>query len=239
MATVAIDDVLVQDADKYLTRSKTANSTTTGDKYTYPVTQNWVSLFNNGAYDLLVSIGKHTNTIIHPKDTFEAFVDFDEFEIKSFGGVSQFIVKSKELGTTPIDDITDLWKYLAERDKADEGDIVFTATNKTSSAATINAAITGEAKKAEVEYTVTLKNAAGNKTHAWYNGNLIPTVAKTSTAGVVALAADYITFVDGVGKIKVIMTGTWAKDDVVTLKLNGNIMGFALTEKSVTDTLVA
>lgn len=164
MSTVTVTDV-VQGVDAYLTRSKTADSKTTGDTYTYPITQNYIKLTNGGAYDLLIGVGKYTHTIIHPGDVFEAFVDFDSFTIKSFGGVSAFTVVSKELGTTPVDNITTLWKYLAERDNADSGDMALTATNKTSSTATINTAITGEAKKHEVEYTVTLKNAAGNKTH--------------------------------------------------------------------------
>jgi len=202
MSIVAITDV-VQGTDAYLTRSKTANSTTTGDTYTYPIYQNYIKLTNGGDYDLLITVGGHTNTIIHPSDTFEAFTDFTQFDIKSFGDVSAFTVVSKELETTPIDDVKTLWKYLAQRDNADSGDLVLTATNLTSSVATINTAITGAAKKAEIEYTVTLKNQAGSATHTWFNGNMAVAVAKASTAGVVAMkdGLKYITFVDGVGEI--------------------------------------
>ena len=241
MSIVAITDV-VQGTDAYLTRSKTANSTTTGDTYTYPIYQNYIKLTNGGEYDLLISVGGHTNTIIHPSDTFEAFTDFTQFGIKSFGGVSAFTVVSKELETTPIDDVKTLWKYLAQRDNAASGDLVLTATNLTSSAATINTAIAGEAKKAEVEYTVTLKNQAGSATHTWFNGNMPVSVAKTSTAGVVAMkdGLEYITFEDGIGKIKVVMTGTWAQNDVVTLTVAANkVMGFTVAAKAVTDTLDA
>lgn len=241
MSTVTVTDV-VQGVDAYLTRSKTANSTTTGDTYTYPITQNYIKLTNGGAYDLLISVGKHTHTLIHPGDTFEAFVDFDSFTIKSFGGVSAFTVVSKELGTTPVDNITTLWKYLAERDNAAGGDMALTATNKTSSTATINDAITGTAKKHEVEYTVTLKNAKGDKTHDWFNGNMPVSVAKTSNAGVVAIkdGLEYITFKDGIGKIKVVMTGTWVQNDVVTLTVAANkVMGYAVAAKDITDTLGA
>lgn len=240
MSTVAVTDV-VQGVDAYLTRSKTANSTTTGDTYTYPITQNYIKLTNGGAYDLLISVGKHTHTLIHPGDTFEAFVDFDSFTIKSFGGVSAFTVVSKELGTTPVDNITTLWKYLAERDNAADGDMVLTATNLTSSAGTINTAITGPAKKSETEFTVTLKNTS-SATHEWFNGNMPVSVAKTSTAGVVAIkdGLEYITFKDGVGKIKVVMTGTWEQGDVVTLTVAANkVMGFTVAAKAVTDTLDA
>lgn len=239
MSTVTVTDV-VQGVDAYLTRSKTANSTTTGDTYTYPITQNYIKLTNGGAYDLLISAGKHTHTLIHPGDTFEAFVDFEKFDIKSFGGVSEFTVVSKELGTTPVDNITTLWKYLAERDNAADGDMVLTASNLTSSAGTINTAITGAAKKSETEFTVTLKNQAGSATHDWFNGNMPVSVAKTSTAGVVAIkdGLEYITFKDGVGKIKVVMTGTWAAGDVVTVTVTGGtVMGYAVTDKAITDTL--
>ena len=240
MATVAVTNV-VQGVDAYLTRSKTANSTTTGDTYTYPITQNYIKLTNGGAYDLLISVGKHTHTLIHPGDTFEAFVDFDSFTIKSFGGVSEFTVVSKELGTTPVDNITTLWKYLAERDNAAAG-MVLTASNLITSAATIALAIDGTAKKAEVEYTVTLKDTAGNATHDWYNGNMPVAVTTTNTAGVVAIkdGLEYITFIDGVGKIKVVMTGTWAQNDVVKLTVAANdVMGFTVAKKDVTDTLGA
>jgi len=241
MATVAVTDV-IQGVDAFLTRSKTANSTTTGDTYTYPITQNHIKLTNSGAYDLLISVGKYTHTILHAGDVFDAFVDFDSFTIKSFGGVSAFTVVTKELGTTPVDNITTLWKYLAERDNAASGDMVLTATNLTSSATTINGAITGETKKAEVEYTVTLKNQAGSATHTWFNGNMPVSVAKTSTAGVVAMkdGLEYITFEDGIGKIKVVMTGTWVQGDVVTLTVAANkVMGFTVAAKAVTDTLDA
>ena len=238
MATVTVTDV-IQGVDAFLTRSKTANSTTTGDAYTYPITQNHIKLTNSGAYDLLISVGKYTHTILHAGDVFDAFVDFDSFTIKSFGGVSAFTVVTKELGTTPVDNITTLWKYLAERDNAASGDMVLTASSLTSSATTINAAITGETKKAEVEYTVTLKNTA-QATHTWFNGNMPVSVAKTSTAGVVAMkdGLEYITFEDGIGKIKVVMTGTWAKTDIVTLTVAANkVMGFTVAAKAVTDTL--
>ena len=56
----------------------------------------------------------------------------------------------------------------------------------------------------------------------------------------VALAADYITFVEGVGKIKAILTGTWAQGDVYKVKVTGtSIMGFAVNDKEITDTLTA
>lgn len=240
MATVPVTDV-IQGVDAFLTRSKTANSTTTGDTYTYPITQNHIKLTNSGAYDLLISVGKYTHTILHAGDVFDAFVDFDSFTIKSFGGVSAFTVVTKELGTTPVDNITTLWKYLAERDNAASGDMVLTASSLTSSATTINGAITGETKKAEVEYEVTLKTAA-SATHTWFNGNMPVSVAETSTAGIVAMkdGLEYITFVAGIGKIKVVMTGTWAQSEVVTLTVAANeVMGFTVAAKAVTDTLDA
>lgn len=241
MSTIAVTDVVVS-LDAYLTRSKAGNSKTTGDVYTFPITQNYIKVVNNGDYDLVLNAGKYTNTIIHPSDTFAAFSDFDSFEIYSVGGVSAFVLTTKELETTPVDTISTLWRYMAERDKAGTGDIVANASNLTSSAGTINTAITGDDKKSETEFTITLKNTAGNTTHEWFSGTMPVSVAKTSTAGIVAIedGADHVTFVDGVGKIKVVMTGTWKSGDVVTLKVLANdVMGFAVAEKSITDTLGA
>lgn len=240
MATVAVTDV-VQGYDEHLTRTKTDNeSKTTGDVYSFPTTQNHIKIANTGGHDLLISIGRHTNTILHPGDEFDEFVHFKTFDIKSFGGATTFDFTTRELGTTPIDDITDLWEHLALRDLA--SDMVHTASNLTTSTATINTAIASAAKKYETEFEVTIKNAAGSATQEWYSGNMPVSVSKTSTAGIVSIVDNlkYITFINGVGKIKVVMTGTWAQADVVKLTIAAtDVMGYTVAAKDITDTLGA
>jgi len=242
MATVTVGDV-IQGTDLYLTRQKTGTADSDGDVYAYPIYQNYIKLENEGDFDLHINVGKYKNVTIHPGDSFEAFVDFTEFDIKINEAEEEcdFTVTTKELGTTPIDTVSKLWTYLAERDSAGTGDLVITGSNKTTSATTINNAIAGATKKHEIEFTFTLKNTAGNKTHDWYNGNMPVVISgNTSTAGVVVLEHDYITFVDGVGKIKAILTGTWAQADVYKVKVIGQpIMGFAVADKELTDTLTS
>lgn len=242
MSTINItDSEVIQGTDPYLTRKKTATADVDGDIYAFPIYQNYIKLTNSGSYDLLVNVGKYDNKTIHPGDTFEAETDFTQFDIKSIGGNCNFVVITKEMGTTPLDNVEKLWAYMAERDKAGDGDIVIHASNATTSATTIASAIGGDAKKAEVEHTFTLKNAAGNKTHEFFYGNMpIAISGKTSASGEVELAADYITFKAGVGKIKAVLTGTWAQSEVYKVKVTGTpIMGFTVADKEISDTLAS
>ena len=241
MSTINItDSEVIQGTDPYLTRKKTATADVDGDIYAFPIYQNYIKLTNSGSYDLLVNVGKYDNKTIHPGDTFEAETDFTQFDIKSIGGDCNFVVITKEMGTTPLDSVEKLWAYMVERDKAKNGDIVITASNATTSATTIASAIAGEAKKAEVEHTFTLKNTAGNK-HDFYYGNMPVAISgNTSAAGEVELAADYITFKAGIGKIKAVLTGTWAQNEVYKVKVTGTpIMGFTVADKEITDTLAS
>lgn len=240
MSTINItDSEVIQGTDPYLTRKKTATADVDGDIYAFPIYQNYIKLTNSGSYDLLVNVGKYDNKTIHPGDTFEAETDFTQFDIKSIGGDCNFVVITKEMGTTPLDSVEKLWAYMAKRDKAGNGDIVIKASDATTSATTIATAIAGTAKKAEVEHTFTLKNTAGNKTHEFFYGNMpIAISGNTSTAGKVELAADYITFKAGVGKIKAILTGTWAQNEVYKVKVTGTpIMGFTVADQEISDTL--
>ena len=250
MATVSVDkDYIIASGDPYLTYkingTDTAAADRDGDTYVFPIYQNYIKITNLGEdFDLHVNVGGYQNITIHPGDSFEGFTDFMEFDVKINGGASDtcdFTAITKELGNTPVPTIKELWEYLAERDKAGDGDIVITASNATTSAATIASAIAGEAKKAEVEHTFTLKNTAGSATHDFYCGNMPVAISgKTSTAGKVELAADYITFKAGIGKIKAILTGTWAQGEVYKVKVTGTpIMGFAVQDKEITDTLKA
>lgn len=242
MSTINItNSEVIQGTDPYLTREKTATADVDGDIYTFPIYQNYIKLTNTGSYDLQVNVGRYDNKTIHPGDIFEVFTDFTQFDIKSIGGDCTFTVIAKELKTTPIDSVEKLWVYMAERDKAGDGDIVITASNATTSAATIATAIAGDAKKAEVEHTFTLKNTAGNTTHDFYYGNMPVAISgNTSTAGKVELAADYITFKAGVGKIKAVLTGTWAQNEAYKVKVTGTpIMGITVADKEITDTLAS
>jgi hypothetical protein len=242
MSTINItDNEVIQGTDPYLTRKKTATADVDGDIYTFPIYQNYIKLTNSGSYDLLLNVGKYDNKTIHPGDTFEAETDFTQFDIKSIGGDCNFVVITKEMGTTPLDSVEKLWAYMVERDKAGDGDIVITASNATTSATTIASAIAGETGKAEVEHTFTLKNTGGSTTHDFYYGNMPVAISgNTSTAGKVELAADYITFKAGVGKIKAILTGTWAQGDKYKVKVTGTpIMGFTVADIEITDTLAS
>ena len=251
MATVSVDkDYIIASGDPYLTYkingTDTAAADRDGDTYVFPIYQNYIKITNLGEdFDLHVNVGGYQNITIHPGDSFEGFTDFMEFDVKINGGASDtcdFAAITKELGNTPVPTIKELWEYLAERDKAGDGDIVITGANKIdTSAATANAAIEGEDEKYEVEHTFTIKNQAGSSTHTWFNGNMPVAISgNTSTAGKVALAADYITFVEGVGKIKAVLTGTWEEGDVYKVKVTGGtIMGFAVNDKEITDTLTA
>jgi hypothetical protein len=132
---------------------------------------------------------------------------------------------------------------MVERDKAGDGDIVIAASDATTSATTIASAIAGDAKKAEVEHIFTLQDTATPtpNTHDFYYGNMPVAISgNTSTAGKVELAADYITFKAGVGKIKAILTGTWAQGDKYKVKVTGTpIMGFTVADIEITDTLAS
>jgi hypothetical protein len=235
------DSEVIQGTDPYLTREKTATADVDGDIYTFPIYQNYIKLTNTGSYDLQVNVGRYDNKTIHPGDTFEVFTDFTQFDIKSIGGDCTFTVIAKELKTTPIDSVEKLWVYMAERDKAGDGDIVIDASDATTSAATIASAITGATGKAEVEHTFTLKDTATptSNTHEFYYGNMPVAISgKTSDEGEVELAADYITFKAGVGKIKAILTGTWAQGEEYKVKVTGTpIMGFTVADKEISDTL--
>ena len=235
------DSEVIQGTDPYLTRKKTATANVDGDIYAFPIYQNYINLTNSGSHDLLLNVGKYDNKTIHPGDTFEAETDFTQFDIKSIGGECNFVVITKEMGTTPLDSVEKLWAYMVERDKAGDGDIVIAASDATTSATTIATAIAGTAKKAEVEHTFTLKNTAGSATHDFYYGNMPVAISgNTNTAGKVELAADYITFKAGVGKIKAILTGTWAQGDIYKVKVTGTpIMGFTVADKEITDTLAS
>jgi hypothetical protein len=251
MATVSVDkDYIIASGDPYLTYkingTDTAAADRDGDTYVFPIYQNYIKITNLGEdFDLHVNVGGYQNITIHPGDSFEGFTDFMEFDVKINGGADDscdFVAITKELGNTPVFTIKELWEYLAERDKAGDGDIVITGADKTdTSAATANAAIEGDAEKYEVEHTFTLKDTDGTNTHTWFSGNMPVAISdNTSTAGKVALAADYITFVQGVGKINAVLTGTWAQGDAYKVKVTGtSIMGFAVNDKEITDTLTA
>ena len=251
MATVSVDkDYIIASGDPYLTYkingTDTAAADRDGDTYVFPIYQNYIKITNLGEdFDLHVNVGGYQNITIHPGDSFEGFTDFMEFDVKINGGASDtcdFTAITKELGNTPVPTIKELWEYLVERDKAGDGDIVITGANKAdTSAATANAAIEGEDEKYEVEHTFTLKDTEGTNTHTWFSGNMPVAISgNTSTEGKVALAADYITFAEGVGKIKAVLTGTWAQGDAYKVKVTGtSIMGFAVNDKEITDTLTA
>lgn len=242
MATVSVTDY-IQGEDIYTTMGDTADAGKDFDTYVFPNWQNYIRITNNGEFDLLLVAGKYTHTIIHPGDTFAADVDFKSFDIKALEAGDdddcEFTFVAKEYGSTDVD-VNKFWELSLRRNAAGDGDMVLTSANKTTSATTINTAITGDDKKYELEYTVTLKDTAGTTTHTWFNGNFEIAVETDSTAGIIAIKNDLkvITLIDGVGKVTLVYTGTWVATDVVTLSITGgNRYGYTVAGKDITDTL--
>lgn len=137
-----------------------------------------------------------------------------------------------------------LWAYLATQETALAGDLVIVATPAAlgSSAAAVNAAIGGAAAKFTRQVRIELQNAAGD-IHTWFNGSLAIAVAEiTAGDGISAIAGGVSTveFVEGVGTITIEYTGTWAAADTQTLTITGGtILGYAVTDKTSVDTLIA
>lgn len=124
-----------------------------------------------------------------------------------------------------------------------KGDMVLSATPATlgSSAAAVNAAIGGAGAKFTRNIVLNLKSVDG-KLHDWYQGKMNIAATKSSTSGVVAIAGSLsqATFVNGVATITLEYTGTWATADTCTLTVTGgNLLGYAITNKTSVDTLVA
>lgn len=241
MATAVTSANIIPSKDPYLTYKIDDATDRDGDIYTFPIYQNYIKVVNEGDFSLHLNVGRYNNITIHPGNSFEAYTDFLQFDVKINAGAADecdFIAITKELGNTPVITIQELWKYLVERSKAGEGDIVITGSNATTSAGTANAAIEGDAGKYEVEHTFTLKNTAGSTTHKWFSGVMPVSIDVTSTAGIAVPESNYITFIQGVGKVKVIMTGEWKSADIIKIKVHGvSIMGFGVNDKEITNTL--
>lgn len=231
----------VQGEDIYTTMGDTGKEATKDfDTYVFPVEQDFIRITNKGDFDLLLVCGNYTSTVIHPGHMFEGETIFKEFKIKALkAGASddcEFDYLAKEYGKTNVD--VAKWFDVALRGHQAAAGIKLTSSNKTTSAATINAATGGQAKKYEVEFTITMKDSGGTTTQEWFNGNFEVSVATDSVAGKVALSEPVLTFLAGVGKIKLIYTGTFAQGNVNTLTIHSrNVNGRTITEHKPKDTL--
>lgn len=237
MTTVNVTAVSYSD-DGYLTRRNTVNALITKDVYVFPAEQDYISITNNGTTDIIINVGNYDNIRIHTLQTWANNVDFTQFDVIATEKTTSFTYVTKEKETTPVT-ISGLWSLMAIRDKCLAGDMVLVTANATTSAGTINTAIAGVNKKYTKTVTFTLKTAA-DATHTWFNGVFPVAVTKVSTAGIISTAHAYITLVDGVGTIDVIMTGTWAQNDTVTVTVTGGTKyGYTIANKASVDTLGA
>lgn len=123
------------------------------------------------------------------------------------------------------------------------GNIVLVATPAVtgSSATAVNAAIAGTDAKFTRTVTLNLKTTGGT-IHNWFSGSMNIAVAKSSSAGVVAISggATKATFVKGVANVTLEYTGTWVLGDTTTLTVTGGtVLGYTVTNKTSVDTLIA
>ena len=236
MSIVNITGVSYTD-DGYLTRRGTANALETYNEYVLPLEQDYISVKNNGSYDITLNVGRYDNKIIHPTETWEADIDFTSFTIKA-DDTTAFAWIAKEYDTTPVL-IDSLWDKMALRDKADSGDMLIITTAATSSAAAMNTAIGGEAEVFNRTVDIELQNTATD-VHTWFNGAFPITITVTSTAGVVTTAHEYVTFAAGLASLVLTHTGVWVEADTVVLALTAkSFYGYEVATASSTDTIAA
>lgn len=136
----------------------------------------------------------------------------------------------------------EFWKYMRSVEKGLSGDVVLACNPSTcgSSAEAVAAAITADEKFVRT-VEVTLKDSAGNL-HEWFNGSFSVAVTKSSTSGLAALdeGVSTVKLVNGVGKVNINYTGTWAAEDTCTLTVTGKTFGGVATNNQTSvDTLVA
>jgi hypothetical protein len=222
-----------------LTRSGSPDAELIQDTYVFPVEQDYLSITNAGDYDIVFNVGGYTNITLHKGQTWSNNVDFTSFDIWATIEPTTFIWTSKEYDTTPIN-INKLWSLMALRDKAEDGDMIVTVANAGSSAAAVNADIADEGKlKFTRTVSVALKNTE-TAVHDWFNGNFAVAVETNSVAGIVEVTSNFLTLIDGEGTIDLEYTGTWLEGETTTLTITGGTkFGYAITDKTSVDTLIA
>lgn len=67
-------------------------------KYSYASEQDYITVTNTGTSDLMFDVGKYTNIVLHPSQTWANEVDFKEFQIKSLGSPCIFTAELREYG---------------------------------------------------------------------------------------------------------------------------------------------
>jgi hypothetical protein len=121
-------------------------------------------------------------------------------------------------------------QLLIVRDKALLGDIVLGSTPPDIIATIVNADIAANTKS--VKFIPIQLKTADYGPHNWFDGEFNVSVAKTSTAGVVAIseAATKVTIESGEGIIRIELTGTWVSGDKVTVTVTGKtILGYVVS----------
>lgn len=224
--------------DRYLTMGDDMNVLDQGETtYTFPKTQNKLTVYNGGSATAIISVGGFKHLVIHPNDTFEQVFDFDEVIVSAPYGAVSLYATTKDFNTMPVME-SDYYYLENLRAKGSTG-MVIDGANKTTSAATINAGIAGVNKKYEITYACNFEATGGTK-HTWFNGVCPVVVTTDSVAGIVKSEYDYVTFEAGDGGVFLTLTGTWVAGEVITITIEGGTqLGYTVSDKVITDTLAA
>ena len=229
-----------------LSREITDDATVDAETYVCPTVQGFIEVTNSGDFDLLLKVGGFSHTIIHPGDTFRGKTEFRSFEVKIFDDLDPLEEDTCEFTAIVTEDEEILvnerhYFELATQLEDIDGDMVLTSSNKTTSAATINAETIGEDGDGyyDVKYEVVLKDTS-NTTHTWFNGNFAIEVETDSEAGKVEVKGGYpvITLIEGEGEITIRYTGEFEQGEVITLTvIGGEKYGYPVADLEITDTL--
>ena len=134
-----------------------------------------------------------------------------------------------------------LRRRLETRDKAMSGDLVLALTPATagSSAATITSDIASDDKYVRT-VLVELQTSTG-KIHDWFDGTFaVSGSIVTAGTGTAPTATTTVTLVNGVGTIDQEYVGVWAATDTATVTATGGTkLGYAITNKTSVDTVIA
>jgi hypothetical protein len=154
---------------------------------------------------------------------------------------------------TTVDQAANHFQLQAKKEQdrlralAMSGDMVFVVTPVTlgSSAAAIATAVASEAAGNKFKRTVTMRlETAAGEVHTWWSGTRTIGIGYTTNTDGSAAIADTATattakFVDGVATATIEYTLTWAAADESVFTLTaGDVLGYTLSNKTSTDTVV-
>lgn len=227
----------IASTDGFLTMGEYLNVLDQGStEFTFPKTQNHLYFRNDGSSDAVIEVGNF-NITVHPDGVWEHTFDFDSITVSAPRGAVSIWFTAKNYNTMPVT-AAEYYTLENERAKGSTG-MVLDGTNKTTSAAAINADIAGETGQHVSAYAITFEATGGTK-HTWFNGVFPISVATDSVAGVVATSVPYMTVAAGDAAIHLVLTGTWVAGDVITVTITGGVqLGYTVADKELTDTLAA